>query len=338
MGRIAVEPILLQELIAPDLTPGQRIQLADHTLPESGIVEARELKMEQTLFPGGDYLDTQLLGLKDEDLEISGWLRDQWGSPGFAGAARRQLLELQTRRNPIWLSWGETWGRLVQLKRVEITHHVQGQQYRLTLAHLELAELAQTSVLTQTPADGPHSLDALGATSTSLQAISLPEALGRSALAVYQKVQKLGSQLDHALLKVGDVVALADVPLATITSLGSQVSQVIGVASSIRSTLTSADIALTGLPQSGEILLAGWRWQADTLRSLLRLDQDAQTVNTALKQVQGEQRQQVSVKAGDTLQRIAGRTLGDFRRWPELVALNNLIPGQPLPATLWVPL
>lgn len=174
MARITVAPIILQELL-PDLSQGQRIQLMDHSLPESGIVEARELTLEQTHFPGGDAIDSQVMGVKDEDLKLSGWLRDQWSSLGFAAAARRQLLEMQTRRNPIWLSWGDTWGRLMQLRRVEFSHEVQGMRYTLTLAHLELAELAGTSVLVQAVTAGVRTLDMLDATLTNLQAIPLPE-------------------------------------------------------------------------------------------------------------------------------------------------------------------
>lgn len=174
MARTVVAPIVLQELL-PDLSQGQRIQLSDHSLPESGIVEARELTLEQTWFPGGDAVDSQILGLTDEDLKLSGLLRDQWSSPGFAAAARRQLLELQARRNAVWLSWGDTWGRLMQLRRVEFSHEVQGMRYTLTLAHLELAELAGAPVLVQDSTAGVHTLDTLDATLTNLQAISLPE-------------------------------------------------------------------------------------------------------------------------------------------------------------------
>jgi hypothetical protein len=177
MPRQGVEPIILQELLPPRMTRGRRVQLEDHDLPESGVVEARELQIERQTYPGGDFVDVQIMALQDEELKLSGWLRDQWATKGFAAAARAQLYQLQAARNPIWLSWGDIWARLMILKRVEIVHELGGMKYSIVLEHLELADDQVSTPLVQDPQQGIRTIDATDARAVELAAIPLPVSL-----------------------------------------------------------------------------------------------------------------------------------------------------------------
>lgn len=173
----ALYPIKLQQLVPPTYAPGRLVQLVDHNMAEAGVVEARELRTASTHYPGGAYREVQLLGVAEEDLELTGLLRDAWGGPGYAANARLALRDLQLAQHPIWLSWGLTWARLVILKRVEITHDNGGLRYRLTLEHLDLAEDNDTPPTLTDPGEGARTLDTVAAELDTLAALELPEGL-----------------------------------------------------------------------------------------------------------------------------------------------------------------
>lgn len=163
-------PVILQELL-PDFSSGRQVRLENHSLPEEGVTEARELAIERRAYPGGSFVETQALGLSDDDLTLEGWLRLPHSNAAVGEAIRTVLLDFQRLARPIWLSWGDTWGRLVTLKRVEFPRQNQALRYRLLLAHLELAEESAPAPVVADPQAILRSLDNLGQRITVLEQI-----------------------------------------------------------------------------------------------------------------------------------------------------------------------
>lgn len=169
--------VILQQLVPPDLHPGQVVRLEDHTMPDVGPVEAREQRLARLVYPGGVDVEVQQLGLSDEALELRGHLRDSWSTPGFALAARAALYQLQAAGHPIWLSYGQLWGRMVTLQRLEFAHDEAGMTYRLVLEHTDLAEDASGLLVYDDPQAPLLALDQVSAEADAVAAVTLPEGL-----------------------------------------------------------------------------------------------------------------------------------------------------------------
>lgn len=159
-----------------------------------------------------------------------------------------------------------------------------------------------------------------------------------SALLIYQNTQALCLTLRGALSQVSEAITLGQIPESTLNDLRSRLSGAQDTARTLRAELASTDFGADVIPQTGDAVLAAWRWQHDTFRALLELDANIRAAQTAVSAlVVVSSKRQVLVRSGDTLQRIAARELGDFRRWEELLSLNTLTPGDVLPAQVWVP-
>lgn len=331
-------PIILQELLPPNYAPGRRVELAEHNMPAAGIVESRELQLTQQVFPGSSYLDTQIMGLKDDDLTLTGWLRDAWNTGGFARAARQQLLALQQSGNPLWLSWGDTWGRAVLLRKVEFTHEVQGQRYSLTLTHLELAEQPTARAITQSPENSLLTLDQVMVLLVEIQRLPLPETVWNAhARTAAAKIQALARFTARALTAVEDAISVVEIATSTLHKLRAQLDSAQQQAAALRTLLGATDFGPGNIPLLGEAVLATWRWQTRLVSLLTALNGGLLEASALLKTVRTTPLRRVVVRDGDTLQGIAARELGDFRRWSELASLNRLSPGQLLPGYLEVP-
>lgn len=329
-------PIILQELLPPNNKPGIKVVLIDHSMPEEGTVEERELKVERKVYPGGNHVQVQQMGLEDHDLVLTGQLRDQWASPGFAEAARETLRDIQSRGNAVWLSWGDTWGRLVLLTGLKFSHTRQGMQYFLTLTHLELSEDLATSPQVQDPQEPLRALDEVAAELDTLSAVPRPPGLFATAGAVLIAIQGMITTTREALLVVADAWSIGVIAVDAVASLRQSIYIIRDDAAALRARLTGTDYGAAVVPRTGPTVLAAWRWQLETLSSLLRLDAALGRAGALTSSLNGSTRWVVA-REGDTLQRIAARELHDFRRWTEIAAINNLQPGQAVLGLLRVP-
>ena len=169
--------ILLQQLIPPGMAPGRVLQLVDTTTPEEGVMQRRDLILARTRYPGGEVQDVQYMGLEDGDVELTGHLRDDWNSPGFANAARKSLQAMQNEAFPIWLTWDGRWGRLVAISGLEFEFFRTGETYNLTLTPLSLGELSTAIPSQDVPGAAARALANLETSASDLEALDLPEGL-----------------------------------------------------------------------------------------------------------------------------------------------------------------
>jgi len=107
----------------------------------------------------------------------------------------------------------------------------------------------------------------------------------------------------------------------------------------VRDDLDALDVL--GTVDEGAELLEAAIWERQTRHDLLALERHAGDLAAAIGALQpgGYQQRTTQVRAGDTLQVIAKREMGDWRAWPQLVAANDIDPGEPLTvgSTLIVP-
>ncbi|MCI0347514.1 MAG: hypothetical protein L0221_19085 [Chloroflexi bacterium] len=99
---------------------GRIVQLAETELPEQGVVVGGELRSVVTHYPGSSKPSTQIMGTKEDDIELRGWLRDRWtGLDGGAMEQVRALRNLRIGQRYCELAWGE--GLVVRgyVRRVE---------------------------------------------------------------------------------------------------------------------------------------------------------------------------------------------------------------------------
>lgn len=110
---------------------------------------------------------------------------------------------------------------------------------------------------------------------------------------------------------------------ATLTGIGDGVQE-------LRDDLDALRMSEQMVFEDGANLATLWKWERglrDSLVTFALSVQDALTITTNLERGQDEQ---VYVsRSGDTLQRIAATTLGDWREWPRLLEANpGLTPGE----------
>lgn len=100
------QPVVLKELEGD----GREIQLLASDMPRQGVVVGGELRRVTTWYPGAQTASTQVLGTKEREIELNGWLRDTW--EGLVGGAAKMMQDLRD----LWLGQRYcelTWGTLV---------------------------------------------------------------------------------------------------------------------------------------------------------------------------------------------------------------------------------
>jgi len=96
----------------------------------------------------------------------------------------------------------------------------------------------------------------------------------------------------------------------------------------IRGDLDALDVTDYQLYPDAAVTLALWGWERELRHSLVAVAPSVrQAEKIAVRLVSGSARKTVTARAGETLQSIAARELGDWRDWVRLADANGLAPG-----------
>lgn len=104
----------------------------------------------------------------------------------------------------------------------------------------------------------------------------------------------------------------------------------------LRRRLDGTDVTLSLAVQTGERIIALWAWERGLRNALLPVEAGLRDTAAAARELErGRALKTYVVRAGDTLQGIAARFLGDWREWTRLLEANGLggtaiIPGMVL--------
>lgn len=103
-----------------DLETGTTVLLEGTATPEQGVVDAGELRSVVTRYPGSSRPSRQIMGTKEEPIELRGWLRDAWlKEDGGAARIMGELRALRIAQHYVQLSWGTLLVRRGYVQRVE---------------------------------------------------------------------------------------------------------------------------------------------------------------------------------------------------------------------------
>jgi nucleoid-associated protein YgaU len=96
----------------------------------------------------------------------------------------------------------------------------------------------------------------------------------------------------------------------------------------LRSELDATDVSTLQVHERADRTLALWAWERKLRVAVLKIEDRCRVLDAIAADVAlGIRRQVYVVRAGETLQAIAARLLGDWREWPRLVEANGLAPG-----------
>lgn len=146
-------------------------------------------------------------------------------------------------------------------------------------------------------------------------------ALRDDVVAVTDAVSAGLATVVDALAAGAETTAQIRTTVATLTGAAADVR-------AIRADLDTLDVEAEQLYDDAAVTLALWTWERGVRWSLTSLDASIRTtLPIADELLRGRSELQHVVRAGETLQSIAARYLGDWREWPRLAAHNSVDPA-----------
>ena len=110
----------------------REVRLGGSALPEQGLREASSLRTMKNNYPGTEEASTQVLGTVEDDIPLSGWLKDVHMGIGRAQQVKRQLKAIQKGQRLCSMQWGSELDVLGFLKSVAFeTFHTADLRYDL---------------------------------------------------------------------------------------------------------------------------------------------------------------------------------------------------------------
>lgn len=117
------QPIILTELGGAERV----LELADASLPQRGVTTEGETRLKKTHYPGSATASTQVLGTHDNDIVMTGILRDTWiGLEGGALALATELRSMWLGQTYMQLEWGDTLVVRGFISKIRVTHFYRG--------------------------------------------------------------------------------------------------------------------------------------------------------------------------------------------------------------------
>lgn len=129
----------------------------DSTRMPPDLTLAGDLRAITTYYPGNSKASVQIMGTKEDDITIEGWLKDVWtGIAGSAEEAFRRMREVWLGQRYCEFSWGD-YIRRGYVRRVEgLIVRRADIQYKIVFA---VAEADEVEVIGLVPAKAPQALD-----------------------------------------------------------------------------------------------------------------------------------------------------------------------------------
>lgn len=123
----------------------REVRLGGSALPEQGLAESASLKTIKNSYPGTESASIQVLGSVEDDIPLSGWLKDTLLGIGRAEILKNQIKAIQKGQRICSMQWGSTIDVVGLLKSARFVYfHDSDIRYDLVF---EVQETAQAEVL-----------------------------------------------------------------------------------------------------------------------------------------------------------------------------------------------
>jgi nucleoid-associated protein YgaU len=141
-------------------------------------------------------------------------------------------------------------------------------------------------------------------------------------------VREVSTGATSAAVAAGTTIAEGTYTTASLGNVRATLTGFRGDIAEVRAELDALDVRDFIVHETGERVIALWTWERTVRHHLVRLDETLRrSVDTAETVALGIRRRTHVVRAGETLQAIAGRLLGDWREWTRIAEANGLTHG-----------
>lgn len=306
-------------------TTDTEIELASHDLPEPPIQWGGSHRKTVTRY-AGDFVSVQSHGIELQPVEINGDLKDgRWGSPGYAQRMKNLLDALMTSRRIVKLEydseqlWGSFEVTFEEVRRDWVQYSIKFEPYW------------REDPATQTFFDFQAEPAALAGRVQELVGnyfefgSSPPASIISTRWLSQLQLEILAAQSDASrvlgvLQGVATFQELAIENIELVERAGKRMFRGLSSGLERNKALSIETISKPGAyaAQTGDFVWTLAKKQRLARKSIIEL------LRRLLRETRPLSTRTYIVRAGDTLQRIARRELGDFNRWVEIADTNDL--------------
>lgn len=340
-------PYILTQIL-PDGTPGRVLTLDGASLPDEWISAPITFREVVSWPPGSTSPVVQKIGIEVKPITLSG----EWDEARLGDVARQNheiAVKLVTDGYDVTLSRDGLFSRRCGVTEYapEFQGAPEGQfgrlKWKITLAPREVEDRNPDTIAMGALTFG----DVEQATREFLERVKAQQAQAEARAKAMSARARAAAGISLAATAADDVrnvLGAASMELAALQSALELPTESLGVvAGTARSVVAfginafsatigaGTNVFTEELPTPSETIDV-WLWASDSVewcRTPVNAGFDCGRLALALSSG-GDRVTPYSVTTGDTLQSIAQRELGDWRKWSDIADLNNLDPGAPL--------